>query len=270
MNLLDLLKEENIFFNLEATNKKEILKLISSRIAEKENNIDPDKLYETLLAREELESTGLGNEIAIPHCHMEGFKGVELYMVTLEKPVDFEALDDKKVSLIFVIVANKEDNDAYLRVLSALSIALSNLDITRKLVKAPTPKSVRRILSSLYDEEERMTNQLKTLLKLQQLEYKILVSEMEKQMLQKAEAKKLDKEIETLTKEKNSIEEQLDPSVINQYQNLKDKFGSNFTAKINDNVCGACYMQLPIHVIREVERGHQIVFCPYCAKMLYT
>jgi PTS system nitrogen regulatory IIA component len=83
-------------------------------------------LFHSLVARARLGSTGIGEGIAIPHCRAPGFKRIHGCLIKLSNPVDFDALDDQPVDLIFALVVPEEKNDEHLATLARVAALLQD------------------------------------------------------------------------------------------------------------------------------------------------
>lgn len=113
-----------------------MLENLAQFISEDLDELDADELFGALLARERLGSTGLGDGIAIPHCRFPTVDRALGALVTLEQPVDYEAIDDQPVDLLFVLVVPEEATQEHLNILAALAERFSNPDFCRALRRA--------------------------------------------------------------------------------------------------------------------------------------
>ena len=104
MEIADLLTPESILPNLKVTSKKQALQELSKRVSKK-NGLAVRDVFEVLLEREKLGSTGVGNGIAIPHGKIGNLDHLHGYFARLERPIDFEAIDERPVDLIFLLLA---------------------------------------------------------------------------------------------------------------------------------------------------------------------
>ena len=104
MDLSDLLAPGGIYPAFEATSKKHALQELSARASEV-TQIDARLIYDTLVQRERLGSTGLGRGIAVPHVKLSGLSGIVCLFARLAKPIDFESQDGEPVDLIFLLLA---------------------------------------------------------------------------------------------------------------------------------------------------------------------
>jgi PTS system nitrogen regulatory IIA component len=126
MKLIDLMRKECIVANAKPENKKDALKMVVA--SAKKNpilkDISQDSLFEALLERERLGSTGFGLAVAIPHCRISSITDFVVGIITVPSGVGFEALDGKDVKLIVYIIAPQEQTNRHIRLLSAVSQTL--------------------------------------------------------------------------------------------------------------------------------------------------
>jgi PTS system nitrogen regulatory IIA component len=128
MNITDVLTPAMTECNLPGGSKKRVLENLSIFITEQLGGDaeQTDNLFHSLVARERLGSTGIGDGIAIPHCRAPGFKRIHGCLIKLSKPVDFDAIDDEPVDLIFALVVPEEKNDEHLATLARVAALLQN------------------------------------------------------------------------------------------------------------------------------------------------
>ncbi len=106
MNLASLLSKERINLELKPNKKN---KVIEDLVYSVKKGSDAELILSTLLKREELGSTGIGKGIAIPHCRSLAVSKLEIAVGRTTKPINFNAIDKKPVSLIFLIIAPPQD-----------------------------------------------------------------------------------------------------------------------------------------------------------------
>jgi PTS system nitrogen regulatory IIA component len=126
MKLSDLIPFENIVTNAVGKSKKRILEDLSLFLSGRINGVDSEKLYQGLLARERLGSTGIGKGIAIPHCRMPGCEKITAAFFKLNSPVDFDSTDNILVDLVFALVVPEEEHNAHLDALSSIAELLQD------------------------------------------------------------------------------------------------------------------------------------------------
>jgi len=104
-----------------ASSKKRVLESIAERIHYQDETLSETDIFSNLVSRERLGSTGIGQGIAIPHCRLDGLDRVIGVLMTLQEPVDFDAIDNQPVDLVFALVVPKEATSAHLELLSQLA-----------------------------------------------------------------------------------------------------------------------------------------------------
>ena len=146
MELADLLDTDGIVANLRATSKKQALQELARRAAVI-TGIDERKIFDVLMERERLGTTGVGSGIAIPHGKLADLKRLYGIFARLEKPVDFQAIDDRPVDLIFVLLAPEEAGADHLKALARVSRLLRDQVTTDKLRGTADSDALYAILS---------------------------------------------------------------------------------------------------------------------------
>ena len=128
MKITDVLTPAMTQCDLPGGSKKRVLENLSTFITEQlgGDSEQTDALFHSLVARERLGSTGIGEGIAIPHCRAPGFKRIHGCLIKLENPVDFGSLDDQPVDLIFALIVPEEQNDEHLATLARIASMMQN------------------------------------------------------------------------------------------------------------------------------------------------
>jgi PTS system nitrogen regulatory IIA component len=128
MKITDVLTPAMTQCDLPGGSKKRVLENLSTFITEQLGGYSEqtDALFHSLVARERLGSTGIGEGIAIPHCRAPGFKRIHGCLIKLSNPVDFDAPDDQPVDLIFALVVPEEKNDEHLATLARVAALLQD------------------------------------------------------------------------------------------------------------------------------------------------
>ena len=132
MALADLLALNAIIPALKANSKKQVLQEMSIRAA-KLTGLPERDIFDVILQRERLGSTGVGHGIAIPHGKMTTIDTIVGIFARLETPVDFEALDDQPVDIIFMLLAPEGAGADHLKALSRIARVLRDQDLVAKL-----------------------------------------------------------------------------------------------------------------------------------------
>jgi len=132
MELTDLLDGDCVVANLRATSKKQALQELARRAADI-TGIDERKIFAVLMDRERLGTTGVGSGIAIPHGKLPELDRLYGIFARLEKPVDFQSIDERPVDLIFVLLAPEGAGADHLKALARVSRLLRDQSICEKL-----------------------------------------------------------------------------------------------------------------------------------------
>lgn len=126
MNLTELLRPDMTFCNVQGVSKKRLLERSAELIASRVDQVNEGELFEALIAREQLGSTGIGNGIAIPHCRIQRLRETVGCLVKLQQPVDFDAIDNHPVDLLFFLVVPENTLKGHLEALKTIAENFSN------------------------------------------------------------------------------------------------------------------------------------------------
>jgi len=146
MEIRDLLQPEAVIADLKAANKKQLLQELA-RHASRITGINDRKIFETLFERERLGSTGVGGGIAIPHGKLADFKRLHGLFARLERPLEFDAIDEQPVGLVFLLLAPEGAGADHLKALARVSRLLRDASICAKLRGAETADGLYLVLT---------------------------------------------------------------------------------------------------------------------------
>lgn len=144
MLISDILAPDRTLCSAKAGSKKRLLEFLANFLAEKSPYANADILFEQLLARERLGSTGIGEGVAIPHCRLPGFDQTNGILLKLEHPIDFDSIDGQPVDLVFALVVPEEHNDEHLVTLSNIAELLQDPAQRAKLRSAQSDDELYR------------------------------------------------------------------------------------------------------------------------------
>jgi nitrogen PTS system EIIA component len=147
MDLNDLIEVPAIMPTLKANSKKQLLQLLSEKAAAI-TGIPEREIFDTILQRERLGSTGVGNGIAIPHGKLAGVRRITGVFARLDQPVDFEALDDQPVDLVFLLLAPEGAGADHLKALSRIARVLRDADTVAKIRGTKDAAAIHAFLAS--------------------------------------------------------------------------------------------------------------------------
>ena len=132
MEISDLITPESVVSNLKATSKKQALQELSKKAAELAG-LHERAVFDILMERERLGTTGVGNGIAIPHGKLAQLDTLHGVFARLETPIDFQAIDEQPVDLIFLLLAPESAGADHLKALARVSRLLRDDGICEKL-----------------------------------------------------------------------------------------------------------------------------------------
>jgi len=132
-----ILSPELTFCKVTGSSKKRILELIAEKVAAQIPGLDEGQIFNNLVGRERLGSTGIGQGIAIPHCRLEGSDRVIGVMLTLDEGISFDAIDNQPVDLLFTLIVPKEATGEHLELLSQLAETFNDQDFCEWLRESP-------------------------------------------------------------------------------------------------------------------------------------
>jgi len=146
MEIADLLSPDAVLSHLKAASKKQVLQEMAHK-ATVLTGLSERRIFETLTEREKLGSTGMGQGIAIPHGRVAGVEKMTGLFAQLDHPVDFDAMDDQPVDLIFLLLAPEGAGADHLKALARVSRLLRNQAVCEKLRAAPQAATLYALLT---------------------------------------------------------------------------------------------------------------------------
>jgi PTS system nitrogen regulatory IIA component len=146
MNIGDLLDRGAISPRVTATNKRQALKVVAD-LAARSFGLKASDALDALLGREAVGSTGVGYGVAVPHARVAGLTRLRGVFVRLEHAVEFGAVDDRPVDLIFALFAPPEASGEHLRALARVSRILRQAELREQLRKARSPDAIHALLT---------------------------------------------------------------------------------------------------------------------------
>jgi nitrogen PTS system EIIA component len=135
MEIANLIAPDGVVAGLRAKDKRQVLEELSRRAAAA-LGLDSATILAALVAREQLGSTGVGKGIAVPHARIPGLPRSFGLFVRLERPIDFTAVDDQPVDLLFLLLTSEAAGAEHLPALACVSRRLREKDVAERLRRA--------------------------------------------------------------------------------------------------------------------------------------
>ena len=151
MEINDILNSASVLADVKINSKKQLLQELASAGAGL-TNIDSHRIFETLLDREQLGSTGVGNGVAIPHGKIAGMDKIVGVFAQLAKPVSFDAVDDQPVDIVFMLLAPEGSGADHLKALSRIARVLRNQSLLNSIRSAHDADAIYSLLTSVSNE----------------------------------------------------------------------------------------------------------------------
>ncbi|WP_292952519.1 MULTISPECIES: PTS IIA-like nitrogen regulatory protein PtsN [unclassified Neptuniibacter] len=149
MLLHELLTPSSILCGLEGGSKKRILESAAEIISEQNPDMDSSCIFNGLLSREKLGSTGIGDGIAIPHCRLSECSDAKGYLVRLNSPIDFDAVDSQSVDLLFILIVPEDATSEHLQTLASIAELFSQETVRDTIRKAHDNHSIYNAILKL-------------------------------------------------------------------------------------------------------------------------
>ncbi len=151
MQLQSILTPDRTLYGASGSSKKRVLENIANFISENVHSLNAGELFDNLIAREKLGSTGLGDGIAIPHCRIKNCSSVTCSLVRLREPTDFDAIDGHPVDLLFILLVPEDAQEEHLAVLAYLAELFQDSEYCQRLRGADDSESLYQLAIGALD-----------------------------------------------------------------------------------------------------------------------
>lgn len=148
MEISEILAPERISCDVVVNSKKAALEALAGMIAEADAELTQAQVFESLIAREKLGSTGLGNGIAIPHGRQKGSTNTIGAFMRLNIGISYDAVDQKPVDLLFALLVPEESTEAHLQILSRLAQMFSEPETLAKFRECESGEQIFKLLTT--------------------------------------------------------------------------------------------------------------------------
>jgi len=152
MNITSLLTPDRVVCCDDIASKKRLLEQLSELLCKSSPQLSRQTVFDALVSREKLGSTGLGRGVAIPHGRMAVLTEPVCAFIKVDPPVDFDAADNQPVDLVFCLLVPEESTEEHLQVLSTIAEIFSNQAMCNVLRECTSGEC---ILARLYDWEKQ-------------------------------------------------------------------------------------------------------------------
>lgn len=158
MNLTDLLTSDRVAIhtaaeNPHALNKSDALSMLASLLAGRSTGVPRGEIERVLVEREQLQSTGIGDGVAIPHGALAELDSQIASLLIVPEGVEFSAIDGQKVTILFAVVGPKRATGEHLKALARVSRLLRNKAFRDQLVASPDAQTVYGLIAKEEAEQ---------------------------------------------------------------------------------------------------------------------
>ena len=146
MQLTDFLTTDRIACDVNAHSKKRALEELSELISHDQSSISATDIFDCLLSRERLGSTGVGFGVAIPHGRLKDSNHTTAALIQLNHGIDFDAVDNQPVDLLFALVVPDKATEEHLKILALLAAMFKEDELRAQLREAKSPEDIMQLV----------------------------------------------------------------------------------------------------------------------------
>ncbi|MBW2242330.1 MAG: PTS sugar transporter subunit IIA [Deltaproteobacteria bacterium] len=146
MKIMDILVKDAVILDIESQEKDAVLLELAKRLAAAEPVLDEERLHKVLIEREALQSTGIGDGVAIPHGKLPGLSRLVASFARSKAGVDFQSIDGQKTHLFFLLVVPEHSGGQHLKALARISRFFRDASFRKALEEASSTEDVLRAI----------------------------------------------------------------------------------------------------------------------------
>jgi mannitol/fructose-specific phosphotransferase system IIA component (Ntr-type) len=253
----EYLKLDQVIYNLKATNKIQALEELLDVLVKLKYIKNKKPVLTRIIDRERLVSTAIGHGIALPHARLDTGCDIAVVVGLSKAGLDFEAVDDKKVHLIILIVWNPSIPGLFNHLFAGLAQFLIKPKFRERIFNAKNKKELHKILCeielTLLTPADKIISRAGLLWKLQKIEVQI---------------KKADKtKKKELQRHASLIRDELDGALLDRFDKLMERYGFA-VAELDDGACQGCFINVATGMRSAIEGSDDIYVCENCGKYL--
>jgi PTS system nitrogen regulatory IIA component len=156
MQISELLSPDRIACRQDSSSKKRSLEIVSALLANTLPDFTEGEIFDSLIGRERLGSTGLGQGVALPHGRLQGLKQPIAAAITLSEGVDYDALDHKPVDLMFALLVPEGSTEEHLQILARLAEMFIDQDFCAQLRDCHDGEQCFKLISN-WDSHQQLS-----------------------------------------------------------------------------------------------------------------
>ena len=152
MRIFDHLSEECIIIGAQSVNKDVLVRTAVGKLCSVHDILEEEAVYEAVMEKEMVMSTGIGCGLAIPHAKVDFVNKMHLAAISLKRGADFSSIDKEPVYLLFLLISPKEATGPHIQALSSICRVVSDSKLRNSLIQATTSQEFYK---TLRDWEEK-------------------------------------------------------------------------------------------------------------------
>lgn len=252
----DYFKLGQLIFDLKSTDKVQAVEELIDVLAKQKLIRNRKMILTRLIDRENLESTALGDGIAVPHARVDSDGEISIAVGRSSEGIDFSAPDKKKVHLIIVIIWNPHLPGLFNHLFAGLAHFLRDPHFRRRIFEAKDKNVLWEALGEIelrLPQDDKIVSRAGLLKKLQDIEKK-------RKRASKAQ-------MPTLKAQAELIREELDAALLTRFDKLMERYGFA-VSEVDDGVCQGCNISVSTEMSSAIEGSNDIYICENCGKYL--
>ncbi len=253
----EYLKPDQVIYNLKATDKIQALEELLDVLVKLKYIKNKKPVLTRIIDRERLVTTAIGHGIALPHARLNTGGDIAVVVGWSKAGLDFEAVDDKKVHLIILIVWNPTIPGLFNHLFAGLAQFLIKPKFRERIFSAKNKKELHEILCeielSIVPQTDKIISRAGLLWKLQKIEMQIKKAD-------KAKKKELQSQA-------SLIRDELDGALLDRFDKLMDRYGFA-VVELDDGACQGCFINVATGMRSAIEGSDDIYVCENCGKYL--
>ena len=269
MDLEEFFERKQII-KLKSTEKQLIIKELVDKLQDLKYINNKERYYAQVIHRESLENTGIGNGLAIPHARTESVSDLISIFGILEKPTDFQSIDEKPVRYVLLSIFPTEMSTKYLYLIGMMARLFSNKEKRKMIDSGPTPAKIYTLLKkeakayyesiSVKDKPKPGKPENLSGVPSSDLDLLIRLDSLYKQLDEGNKSDSLAKKIESMKK-------LIDNRSLTYYERMRKKRDNPFSI-VEKNSCSGCHMEIPPFFIEQIRERKGISLCTHCGRFL--
>jgi mannitol/fructose-specific phosphotransferase system IIA component (Ntr-type) len=254
--LSEYLKPTSVVFDLKAKDKVQALDELCDVLAKQKHIANKKLILTRLIDRERLETTAIGDHVALPHARVDTGGEVAVAVGRSEKGIDFESVDDKKVHLIILVVWNPSIPGLFNHLFAGLAKYLRRPDFRHRAFQAKDKADLYKVLSEIelmLPPLDMTVSRASLIKRLQEIEIKRNKATREQK--------------KALEKESAHLREELDQALLARFDRLMQRYGFA-VADVAEGACQGCNINVATGMSAAIEGSNDIYICENCGKFL--